>query len=136
MTDHLATVKGIYDAFGKGDVPSILAVLAEDVGWENFGDNSAEKAGVPWLRKRQGKSGALEFFQALNENLKLTEFQVLDLAGSGRQVVDEIVVAGTTRDGRAFRDEELHLWTFDAGGKVFRLRHYVDTAKHIALCAR
>ena len=33
--------------------------------------------------------------------------------------------------GRSYRDEEVHLWTFNADGKVARLRHYLDTAKHI-----
>src|SRR4051794_29899804 len=28
---NLATVEGIYEAFGKGDVPAILDVLADDV---------------------------------------------------------------------------------------------------------
>jgi hypothetical protein len=32
----------------------------------------------------------------------------------------------------ALFDEELHLWTFDEDGRVVRLRHYRDTAKHIA----
>jgi ketosteroid isomerase-like protein len=26
----------------------------------------------------------------------------------------------------------MHLWTFNEDGKVRRLRHYTDTAKHIA----
>jgi hypothetical protein len=26
----------------------------------------------------------------------------------------------------------MHLWTFNDDGKVSRLRHYTDTAKHIA----
>ncbi len=30
------------------------------------------------------------------------------------------------------RDEELHLWRFDADGLICGMRHYVDTAKHIA----
>ena len=34
--------------------------------------------------------------------------------------------------GGRYRDEEIHLWTFDNAGKVVRLRHYTDTAKHIA----
>lgn len=34
--------------------------------------------------------------------------------------------------GGKFRDEEIHLWTFGEDGKVVALRHYVDTAKHIA----
>ena len=32
----------------------------------------------------------------------------------------------------AIANEELHLWAFGAHGKVTRLRHYTDTAKHIA----
>ena len=35
-------------------------------------------------------------------------------------------------NGGSYRDEELHLWTFDDEGKVSRLRHYTDTAKHIS----
>ena len=34
--------------------------------------------------------------------------------------------------GRRYRDEEMHLWTLGAGGKVVRLRPYTDTAEHIA----
>jgi len=34
--------------------------------------------------------------------------------------------------GRRVRDQEIHLWTFDDHGQVTRLRHYADTAKHIA----
>jgi ketosteroid isomerase-like protein len=30
------------------------------------------------------------------------------------------------------RDEEIHLWTFNDAGQVVRLRHYTDTAKHMA----
>jgi hypothetical protein len=32
-------------------------------------------------------------------------------------------------------DEELHLWTLDEQQKIVRMRHYVDTAKHIAAFA-
>ena len=41
---NLATVQSIYEAFGKGDVPSILDTLADDVEWESWSDNSAVKA--------------------------------------------------------------------------------------------
>jgi ketosteroid isomerase-like protein len=33
--------------------------------------------------------------------------------------------------GGHYRDEEMHLWTFNDAGQVVRLRHYTDTAKHI-----
>ena len=47
-------------------------------------------------------------------------------------MIAEIVIAATLPNGGRFRDEELHLWGFDADGKINRMRHYVDTAKHIA----
>jgi ketosteroid isomerase-like protein len=50
----------------------------------------------------------------------------------GNQVVAEIVIEANLPNGGHYRDEELHLWTFDEDGKITRLRHYVDTAKHIA----
>lgn len=51
---------------------------------------------------------------------------------SGEQVAAEVRVAFTLPNGGRFIDEEVQLWTFDQAGKVKRLRHYVDTAKHIA----
>ncbi len=44
----------------------------------------------------------------------------------------EIVIEATVPGGGRYRDEEMHLWSFDADGKINRLRHYTDTAKHIA----
>ena len=63
MPDHSATVAAIYEAFGTGDIPRIIDHLANDIRWEEWADNYAQKAGVPWLLARTGKAGALEFFK-------------------------------------------------------------------------
>ena len=133
MTDSnlKATVAGIYEAFGRGDVPAILNALADDVRWEHWTSWTPHQAGVPWLLARDGKAGAGEFFQVIGP-WTIREFQVLDLLVSGSQVAAEIVIEAQLPSGAAFRDEEMHLWTFDANGTVARFRHYVDTAKHIA----
>jgi hypothetical protein len=60
------------------------------------------------------------------------DFTVLDVIGSGRQVVAEVRASFVLPGGGRFTDEEIHLWTFDDDGAVTRFRHYVDTAKHIA----
>jgi ketosteroid isomerase-like protein len=130
MGDHVATVASIYEAFGRGDVAAILAALSEDVRWEEWADNQAQASGVPWLLARRGKAGALEFLGIVG-TLKIHDFQVLSLLAGGNQVVAEVVIDATVPTGVRFRDEELHLWTFDDSGKVVRLRHYVDTAKQI-----
>ena len=120
------TLKQGYEAFGRGDVPAVLDALADDVQWEAWEDNRAQRAGVPHMAPRTGKDGVAGFFAVVGE-YEIREFSVLDLAESERQVYAEIVIETDT-----YRDEELHLWTFGDDGKVVRLRHYVDTAKHIA----
>jgi HD domain len=75
-----------------------------------------------------------EFFAAVGE-LEIHDFQVLDILASERQVAVEVVIDFSTPAGGRSRDEELHLWTLNDHEQVTRLRHYVDTAKHIAAFA-
>jgi ketosteroid isomerase-like protein len=130
---NLATVQSIYEAFGKGDIPAILDVLADDVEWEAWADNSSVKAGVPWMVPRHGKAEAAKFFEAAGQ-MKITDLQVLNMMEGGNQVAVEFILETDLPawGGGHYRDEEIHLWTFNDEGKVTRLRHYTDTAKHIA----
>jgi uncharacterized protein len=129
MSEHLSTLASVYEAFGRGDVPAILEHLADDVRWEEWADNRAQKAGVPWLLARRGKEGAAEFFRSLGA-MTITDFQVLSLLSGGNQVAAEVDLT-IEIGGKKLREEEMHLWTFDTAGKVIRFRHYADTAKHI-----
>lgn len=132
MGSNLETVQQIYAAFGRGDIPAILDTLADDVAWEAWADNFGARAGVPWLVPRSGKAGVAEFFGLLGSTLIVKHFRVLSLMDGGDHVAAEFEIAcDVPSTGRHYRDEEIHLWTFDAAGKVIRLRHYTDTAKHI-----
>ena len=130
-TDNATTVADIYAAFGRGDVPAILRVLADDVAWEDWPDNFAQRAGVPDMTARHGRADVGNFF-ALVGNWTVLDFAVVDVIGTGRQVAAEVRLSFAVPGGGRFIDEEIHLWTFDADGLVTRLRHYTDTAKHIA----
>lgn len=127
---NLAAVQGIYEAFGRGDVAAILAALAEDVAWEHWADNAAQRAGVPWLQARDGRDGALEFFQIVGQWTP-ERFEVHGLMAGGNRVAAEVSAAFTLPSGRKLQDEELHLWAFNSEGKVSSFRHYTDTARHI-----
>ncbi len=128
---NLATVQGIYEAFGRGDVPAIIDAMADDVAWEHWEDNRAQRAGVPSMQARRGKAGVGEFFGVVG-TMGITDFRVLNLMEGGDQVAATFVIETDVPGGGHYRDEEIHLWTFDAAGKVTGLRHYTDTAKHIA----
>ena len=129
---NLAAVQAIYEAFGRGDMPAILERLTDDVRWEEWADNFAQRQEVPELEPRRGRAGATDFFALVGGSFEIHEFAVLGLMSGGDQVAAEVVIDATTPSGGRFRDEEVHLWTFDGDGKVVRLRHYTDTAKHIA----
>ena len=134
---NLETVQGIYEAFGKGNVPAILDVIADDVEWEEWEDNSAVKAGVPTMVPRHGKAEVVHFFETAGQ-MSIIDLQILNMMEGGNQVAVEFVLEADLPawGGGHYRDEEMHLWTFNDGGKVCRLRHYLDTAKHIAAFAR
>jgi ketosteroid isomerase-like protein len=136
MSNNLQTIRNIYEAFGKGDVPFIINCLADDVQWEQWAGNTAQDAGVPWMKGGQGKEAVIGFFETLGQ-LVIKDFRVLSLMGNVNQVAAEFVIeAEIPATGGHYRDEEIHLWTFDDAGKIIRLRHYLDTAKHIAAAVK
>jgi uncharacterized protein len=131
-TDHITIVSDLYAAFGRGDLDGMLAPLAGDVSWDaDWADLFSQRAGLGVAAPRHGIEGAREFF-ALIATFQVHDFQVLDLMASPTQVTAQIVIELTYPSGGRLRDEELHLWRFNDRHEIAALRHYVDTAKHIA----
>lgn len=128
------TAQAIYEAFGRGDVPAILERIAGDVEWDVFADNRAQAAGVPWLAARRDEAGLVEFFATIG-SWEMRRFEVRTLCGDDRMAAAEIFIEAVTPGG-VLADEEAHVWHVDEDGRVTRFRHYVDTAKHIAVAER
>lgn len=125
---NLQTVQGIYAAFGRGDVPAILERLAPDVEWE-YGSSGH---GVPWLQPRRGRDQVAGFFQtlALLEFPKFVPTTMLEGPGIVIALLD--VEARVKATGRSFAEpDEVHIWHFDAAGRVCKFRHAVDTHQHV-----
>jgi hypothetical protein len=131
MKTNIETIQAIYEAFSRGDIPTILEHLSDDVRWESWADNSAQQYGIAYLKAQTGKAGVLEFFHVAGQ-LNITDFQVLSIMAGDNQVAAEFVIeTAPSNFSGGYRDEEMHLWTFNNEGKVIRLRHYLDTFKHI-----
>jgi ketosteroid isomerase-like protein len=130
-THHLTTITDVYAAFGRGDVPAILDALAEDVRWEQWDDNTAQREGVSHLQPGTGREAVAAFFSVVG-GMTIHAFEVRGLAAGDGLVVADVLIDVTLASGGRLRDEELHLWRFDADGRICGMRHYVDTAKHIA----
>lgn len=125
MSDrNVQTVRGIYEAFGRGDVPAILATLADDVVW----DHDTPSFGLPWYTPRNGSADVPGFFEDLMGNVVLTTFEPRNFLAGGDEVAVVVRFAMEVKStGRALpEDTEIHLWTFGADGKIVRFAHVVD----------
>ena len=124
---NVHTVQDIYAAFGRGDIPAILAHLADDIEW----DHGMSDAGVPWLQPLKGRNEVPKFFQALSglEFLKFEPKTLLENADVVVAIIDVTLIVKAT--GRTITEvDEVHIWRFDDRGRVARFCHKVDTHQH------
>ncbi|HWA73856.1 MAG TPA: nuclear transport factor 2 family protein [Polyangiaceae bacterium] len=129
---HIPVIQSLYAAFASGDAAIFLSAMSDDVSWEHWENNSAQHQAVPYMQARRGKAGVGEFLASLSA-IDLKSLEVLNLMEGGNQVAVTFRIEFDVKaTGKRLRDEEIHLWTLDAQGRVLALRHYIDTAKHIA----
>lgn len=128
MSTNANVVPEIYEAFGRGDIPAILAKLDEKAEWEyGFAPNE-----VPWLTPRRGRAEAGKFF----ESLAAVEFHnfvpKVILAGENIVVAVADISFTVKKTGKKFSEEdETHVWRFNDANKVVRFRHCTDTHQHV-----
>lgn len=127
MADNVSTVAAIYEAFGRGDVDTILGHLAHEIEWEA----GVRDTGLPYLRERRGKAEVATFFGDLAANLVLTHFEPVALCDGGDVVAVPIRHAGTIVDGGEVpMTTEVHVWRFGTDGAVTGFNHVFDLAVH------
>lgn len=128
MSAKSEVVREMYEAFGRGDIPAILAKLDENVEWEyGFAPNE-----VPWLQSRRGRNEVGKFFESLAA-LEFNNFVPTAIL-EGEKVVVALVNLTLTvkKTGKKIADEdEVHVWRFNDAGKVVRFRHCADTHQHV-----
>jgi hypothetical protein len=119
---NVETVQTMYDAFGRGDVATILDQLADDVGW----DQDAPAYGIRFYEPGVGKEHVKGFFEAL-QDLEFLRFEPTNFLSGGNQVAVPINLEAKVKStGKIVQALEIHLWTFGDDGKVSRLFHCID----------
>jgi ketosteroid isomerase-like protein len=125
--DNTQKVQELYAAFGRGDVPAVLDMLADDVEWVLAGPPD-----IPMTGTRRGKAAVGEWFGIAAENLDFRKFAPRAFIAQGDTVVALIdVEAVARRTGRTFASHDAHVYTFK-DGKVSRQESYEDTAAVVA----
>ncbi len=83
MSTKSDVVTAIYQAFGEGDVGTILTHLTDDVDWAS----EASGTTAPWWGPYKGKEEVPGFFRALAEAVEVTDFTPLATAEGDNDVM-------------------------------------------------
>jgi uncharacterized protein len=122
--ENTRLAQSAYEAFGRGDIPSLVELMADDIEWVIPGDPTDN----PTAGTYRGKDDVLGWFGRLAEDLDFSTFERRDFIAQGDKVVSIIHAEATVRStGRSVINDEAHVWTF-SGGKLARFQIYFDTA--------
>ena len=121
---NVEKVKAMYAAFGRGDIPAVLAELAADVEWVVYGPPIIAYAGT-----RRGPSEVAGFFEALATTQENHELSIDSYVAQGDVVVTLGRHAARVKaTGKSFDSPIAHVFRF-RDGKVSKLDDFGDTSR-------
>ena len=118
---NLDSVRGVYDAFARGDIPAVLGFLSPDIEW-------TEAEGFPYGGTYVGPDAVLSgVFMRLGTEWENFAAVPDDYIDGGDRVVALGAYSGTYKaTGKSFRANFAHVWTV-RDGRATRFVQYVDT---------
>jgi ketosteroid isomerase-like protein len=113
---NVGVIQELYEAFGHGDVPAVLACIDENATWANPYGNGRFPG--QWGKPCHGHAEIVRFFQALNEAVEVQGFAPYDFIAQADKVVALINWNGVVRQtGKPYAALLAHIWTL-RGEKV------------------
>jgi ketosteroid isomerase-like protein len=127
-SENVVVVDGLYQAFAKGDVPAVLAVMDADIVWnEAEGFPYADKN--PYIGPDAVLNGVFARIGAEWEYWNLADIQLHDMAND--------MVLATLRykakhktTGKVIDSQTAHLWTLK-DGKIVSFQQFTDTKQAV-----
>src|ERR1051326_3757456 len=116
---NVQMVHDLFAAFGRGDLDSVMGMLAEDVDWWNFGPAELGYTGV-----RRGKQQVRQFFEQIDSAFDHQAVVPREFIAQG----DQVAVTGDERvlvkaNGVTVENPWCMIFTF-RDGKIARWRCY------------
>lgn len=125
MAKNSELVKGIYEAFGKGDVPAVLGAFDAGIEW-NEAEGYTYAEGNPYVGPQRVAEGVFMRVVSEIDNFSVTPENIID---GGDTVVAEGRYRGTMKaTGAPIHAQFAHVWHV-RDGKVVRFQQYTDTAQ-------
>lgn len=124
---HTKIVQDAYAAFGRGDIPAVLAALDPQIDWQPL--IGADPATVPIAGQRKGVKAVGEFFKSLGETMVFEQFEPREFITEGNTVV---CIGYYKARVTATRGDLSSSWVmvFDfQNGRIVRFREWTDSAQ-------
>jgi uncharacterized protein len=121
--DNAELLRGTYGAFGRGDIPAVMAVLDEDIVWH-------VPDVLPHAMAVGGRDDVGKFFQKLASTWEEFGLEIDDLVASGDRVCAIGRAGGNLTGGQAASYGFVHAWTVRDGVCV-RFDEYVDPSPEL-----
>jgi ketosteroid isomerase-like protein len=118
--DNIALVRSLYEAFGRGDVDTVLGGFADDIEW-------VEPDGLPYDTQHSPQGVAEGVFARVTSDVEGFSVNPEEYYAGG----DEVVALGRyggkgSSTGKPFDLPFAHVWKV-RDGKIARFREYSDT---------
>ena len=123
--DNVRLLKNLYEAFGRGDIPTVLGAMSPDIKWHQAESNPYQPSGEAWV----GPDAVLSLFMKLGSEWAGFTVHPESFHGAGDSVIVEGRYSGMYKaTGKSMDTQMCHIWDVK-DGKITRFQQYVDTAK-------
>jgi uncharacterized protein len=123
MGQNKDVIQGLYEAFGRGDVPAVLGTLDSEIQWSEA-DGISYADGNPYSSPGAVASGVFQRIVTDVEQFSVTPQRLIE---AGDTVVAEGRYTGTMKTtGTPLDAQFAHVWQL-RDGKVIRFQQYTDT---------
>jgi ketosteroid isomerase-like protein len=126
MMSNVQFARDLYAAFGRGDIPAVLAGFHPEIEWREAEGNPYQPDGAAWV----GPQGVLEkLFMRLGSEWNGFTVSPRTLHDAGEYVVMEGRYTGVYKtSGKRLDAQVCHVLRF-RDGKLASFQQYVDTAQ-------
>jgi len=121
MGSNADTIRKLYEAFGTGDVATVLGAMDDKIDWQ-------EPESLPFENQVGPQAVAENIFGAVMSMLDGFAVVPNEIADGGDVVCGIGVYKGTGKETGVELDADfVHVWHFGSDGKITGFRTYTDT---------
>ena len=129
---NVEVIRGMYEAFGRGDVPAVLGQMDQRIEWREA-ENFIYADRNPYMGPQAVLEGVFMRLGAEWEGFTVTPEEWLD---AGNHVVVLGTYTGRSKEtGREVRAQFAHVWGV-RGERVVRFQQYTDTKQFAEAVAK